>query len=102
MRDTKITAKLGLTKYIDAFVGDNGERVNYEYVEIEFAPNCFAKFKLNTANKRALQKYAPNMYQLLSNIPAGVQVAFEEMPLDENPGTTIGELYAAQTQDNML
>lgn len=102
MRDTKITAKIGLTKYIDAFIGDNGERVNYEYVEIEFAPNCYAKFKLNNSNKRALQKYAPNMYQLLINIPAGVQVAFEEMPLDDDNGTTIGELYATQEKDNVL
>lgn len=76
---SKINARLALTKFHDTFVGQDGSTVNFDYVEVEFAPNCFCRFKLNTANKRALQKYAPNMFQLLSNIPAGTPVLFEEL-----------------------
>lgn len=65
-----------LTKYFGQFVGDQGDKVNYEYVEIEFAPNCFARFKFNENNKRVLQKYAPNMYHLLCNIAYGYPVQF--------------------------
>lgn len=69
-------AKILLTKLVNSFIGDNGERVNYEFVEIEFAPNCFATFKLNSSNMRALEKYAPDMFQLLNNCPVGSSMVF--------------------------
>lgn len=69
-------AKLVLTKLVNSFIGDQGDRVNFEFVEIEFAPNCYATFKLNNANMRALEKYAPDMYQLLSNCPVGSSMVF--------------------------
>lgn len=75
----KINARIALTKFHDVFVGKDGDQVNFEYVEVEFAPNCYCRFKLNNENKRALQKYAPNMFQLLSNIPCGTPVIFEEL-----------------------
>lgn len=80
--------KLALTKYIGSFIGDKGEQVKYQYVEIEFAPNCFAKFKLNEANLRVLQKYAPNMYQLLVNIPDGQPVVFSHSGADVKQGVS--------------
>lgn len=96
-----INAKICLTKFLDTFVGQDGNNVNFEYVEVEFAPNCYCRFKLNNANKRCLQKYAPNMYHLLTTIPYGCPVAFEEMPLDSEV-TSIGDLYknAESTSDS--
>ena len=83
-----------LTKYLGQFVGDEGEKVNYEYIEIEFAPNCFSRFKFNENNKRVLQKYAPNMYQLLSNIDYGYPVQFSHSrdDIEKNKGK-IAEIY---------
>ena len=86
-------ARLCLTKYIDSFVGQSGEQVNFEYVEVEFAPNCFCRFKLNSANKRALQKFAPNMFQLLSNVPCGTPVLFEELEDKQLAASELRDIY---------
>ena len=88
-------AVLGITKYVGQFVGDKGETVKYQYLEIEFAPNCFAKFKLNEANMRVLQKYNPDMYQLAINIPEGHTVQFKQI---ETTPSGIGEIYSLQEE----
>lgn len=90
---------LSLTKYVGSFIGDTGDTVKYQYVEIEFAPNCFAKFKLNEANLRVLQKYAPNMYQLLINVPEGSPLIFHHVPGTPNGITAI---YSQQAEENEL
>lgn len=92
-------AQLILTKYQGQFTGDNGDLVKYLYVEVEFAPNTFAKFKLNEANLRAMQKYNPEMYQLLFNIPEGTPLTFVEVPKTPNG---IGSVYSLQKEENEL
>lgn len=91
--------QLSLTKYVGSFIGDNGDTIKYQYIEIEFAPNCFAKFKLNEANLRVLQKYAPNMYQLLINVPEGTPLIFNHIPGTPNGITAI---YSHQAEENEL
>lgn len=95
MKDTK----LSLTKYIGSFIGDQGDQVKYQYVEIEFAPNCFSKFKLNEANLRCLQKYAPDMYQLLLNVPEGTPLIFQHIP---GTPSGISAIYSSQNESNEL
>lgn len=92
-------AQLVLTKYQGQFTGDNGDLVKYLYVEVEFAPNTFAKFKLNEANLRALQKYNPEMYQLMINIPEGTPLKFVELPTTPNG---ISSVYSSQKEANEL
>lgn len=84
---------LALTKYVGQFVGDNGDKVNYEYVEIEFAPNCYARFKFNENNKRVLQKYAPEMYHLLTNIEYCYPVVFSHKEKDVKKSGKIADIY---------
>lgn len=92
-------AQLSLTKYVGQFTGDQGDLVKYQYIEIEFAPNTFGKFKLNEANLRALAKYNPDMYQLLLNIPEGHQIIFEEV----KPTTPkLSGIYSSQEEENSL
>lgn len=91
--------KLSLTKYVGSFVGDKGDQVNYQYVEIEFAPNCFAKFKLNESNLRCLQKYSPDMYQLLVNVPDGTPIIFQHIP---GTPSGISAIYSSQNESNEL
>lgn len=90
-------ACLTLTKYSDFFPDrETGQKVEFQYLEIEFAPNCFAKFSLKNSNLRALQKYNPDMYQLVMNIPAGHPVAFIEYHEDEesnNEASSIKDIY---------
>ena len=92
-------AKLILTKYQGQFTGDAGELVKYQYIEVEFAPNCFAKFKLNESNLRALQKYNPDMYQLLINISDGYPLDFSHISKTPNG---IGAVYSSQKEENEL
>lgn len=92
-------AKLTLTKYIGQFTGDNGDLVKYQYIEIEFAPNTFGKFKLNEANLRALAKYNPEMYQLLLNIPEGTPLVFEEV---KQTPSRVSAIYSSQEEENSL
>lgn len=90
----KTNARIALTKFMDIFTGDDGKEVRFQYVEVEFAPNCFCRFKLNNSNMRVLQKYSPNMYQLLSNIPMGTPVIFEELGgLDEDMQNELQQTY---------
>lgn len=93
-------AVISLTKLVNSFVGQDGERVNYEFVEIEFAPNCYATFKLNSANKRALEKYAPDMYHLLTNCPVGSSMIFRR----DNPAIRkdLEGIYSSNRDDNSL
>lgn len=93
-------AKLVLTKLVNSFIGDQGDRVNFEFVEIEFAPNCYATFKLNNANMRALEKYAPDMYQLLSNCPVGSSMVFRR----DEPAirSDIAGIYSTASKENEL
>lgn len=92
-------AQLSLTKYIGQFIGDNGDLVKYQYIEIEFAPNTFGKFKLNEANLRALAKYNPEMYQLLLNIPEGHPLIFEEV---KQSTPKLSGIYSSQEEENSL
>lgn len=98
MKDN-FNARIALTKFIDTFTGQNGETVHFEYCEIEFAPNCFCTFKLNNSNKRALQKYAPNMYQLLMNIPCGFPIIFEELEGDNETTNELQDIYKKQQEE---
>lgn len=90
-------AILTLTKYSDFFPDrETGEKVEFQYLEIEFAPNCFAKFSLKNSNLRCLQKYNPDMFQLVMNIPAGHPVSFIEHYNDEDNDTeasSIKDIY---------
>lgn len=90
-------AVLTLTKYSDFFPDrETGQRVEFQYLEIEFAPNCYAKFSLKNSNLHALEKYNPDMYQLIMNIPAGTPVQFIEHWKDEDNGTeasSITDIY---------
>lgn len=90
-------AILTLTKYSDFFPDrETGERVEFQYLEIEFAPNCFAKFSLKNSNLRCLQKYNPDMYQLVMNIPSGHPVSFIEHYNDEEnnkEASSIKDIY---------
>ena len=92
-------ACLEITKYVGSFIGDKGDQVKYQYVDIEFAPNCYSRFKLNENNLRTLQKYAPNMYQLLMNIPEGQPVVFKEY---HEPRQNVGEIYTFSKAENEL
>lgn len=92
-------AKLAITKYQGQFTGDQGDLVKYQYVEIEFAPNTFGKFKLNEANLRALQKYNPDMYQLIMNLPEGSPVEFVQVAKTPNG---IQSIYSSQEEENSL
>lgn len=74
---------LNVTKYTDYFNDrETGERLEYQYLEIEMAPNCFAKFSLKNSNLRAIQKYNPNLYQFIHNMPDGVTVPFVEAEIE--------------------
>lgn len=90
-------AELILTKYSDFFPDrETGEKVEFQYLEIEFAPNCFAKFSLKNSNLRCLQKYNPDMYQLVMNIPACHPVVFIEHHDDEESdkeASSIKDIY---------
>lgn len=96
-------ATLNVTKLLNSFIGDDGNKVDYETVEIEFAPNCFAVFKFNANNQRVLQKYNPNMYQFLCNLPHGQSVEFKETRVKNIDGITtpsgISGIYSKQENE---
>lgn len=71
-------ATLTLIKYQMRFTGDQGQEVQFDYVDFEVAPNLFSRFKLTPNNERALMRYNPDLYQLIKNIPYGHEVIFEE------------------------
>ena len=92
-------ARLALTKYIDTFIGNDGNPVRFEFCEVEFAPNLYCTFKLNSSNKRALEKYAPNLFQLLMNIPTGVPVIFQELEFESEATSELQNLYKEQENE---
>lgn len=88
-------AILSITKLTNSFVDPNGQQVNYTYIEVEFAPGVFTKLSLKESNLRLMQKYAPDMYQLLMNLPLGQTVVFREVqPSRKDDG--ISEIYRNQ------
>lgn len=71
-------ATLTLTKYFMQFTGDDGKEVKFDYVDIEFAPNLFSRFKLTPNNARCMERYNPNLYQFICNLPYGSTAVFCE------------------------
>lgn len=90
-------AKIGITKLNMRFNNDKGEEVNFNYIEIEVAPNLFAKINLTPSNVRVLQKYNPDFYQLISNISLGQEVVFSEYHEKHLDG-----IYSKDSNANML
>lgn len=89
-------AILSITKLTNSFIDSQGQQVNYTYIEIEFAPGVFSKLSLKESNLRLMQKYAPDMYQLVNNMPLGQTVVFREVqPSRSNDG--ISGIYRNQT-----
>lgn len=89
-------AVLSITKLTNSFIDTQGQQVNYTYIEIEFAPGVFAKLSLKESNLRMMQKYAPDMYQLVMNMPLGQSIVFKEVqPGRQNDG--ISQIYRNQT-----
>lgn len=72
-------AILSITKLTNSFIDSQGQQVNYTYIEVEFAPGVFTKLSLKESNLRLMQKYAPDMYQLVMNMPLGQTVVFREV-----------------------
>lgn len=90
-------AIINITKLSNSFVDATGQQVNYIYVEIEFAPGVFAKLSLKEGNLRLMQKYAPDMYQLISNIPLGQTIVFREV-MPARPESGISNVYRMQNE----
>lgn len=90
-------AVLSITKLTNSFVDTQGQQVNYTYVEIEFAPGVFTKLSLKESNLRLMQKYAPDMYQLIMNMPLGQSIVFREIQ-PSRPNDGISEIYRNQNE----
>lgn len=89
-------AILSITKLTNSFIDTQGQQVNYTYIEVEFAPGVFTKLSLKESNLRLMQKYAPDMYQLVTNMPLGQSVIFREVqPARSDDG--ISQIYRNQT-----
>lgn len=88
-------AQFSVIKYQMNFTGKDGEQVKFDYIDIEFAPNLFVRFKLTPNNTRVLMRYNPDLYQLLCNIPYGTELHFAELPLSSNTpqGSVIKDIY---------
>lgn len=91
-------AKITFIKYQMQFTGQDGQDVKFDYVDIEFAPNLFVRFKLTPNNVRVLMRYNPDLYQLFCNIPYGLEIPFAEVEL-KKPETTITDIYKDQTNE---
>lgn len=90
-------AIISVTKLSNSFVDAQGQQVSYIYLEIEFAPGVFAKLSLKECNMRLMQKYAPDMYQLVSNISLGQTIVFREVqPARADDG--ISQIYRNQNE----
>lgn len=87
-------AILGLTKLQNSFTDPQGQSITYTYLELELAPNVFAKLSLKESNLRVMQKYSPEMYQLVVNVPLGQQVIFREVQPSSPIHSTINEVYS--------
>ncbi len=89
-------AQFSVIKYQMNFTGKDGEQVKFDYIDIEFAPNLFVRFKLTPNNTRVLMRYNPDLYQLLCNIPYGTELKFAELPLNNSntpQGSVIRDIY---------
>lgn len=71
-------AELLLTKLHMSFTNDSGQPVDFDFVEVEFAPNLYVKLNLTPNNLRVLQRYNPDFYQLIMNVPLGSTLSFKE------------------------
>lgn len=89
-------ACISVTKLTNSFVDNQGQQVNYVYLEIEFAPGVFAKLSLKDSNTRLMQKYAPDMFQLVTNMPLGQTIVFREVQ-PARPDDGISQIYRNQT-----
>lgn len=90
-------AIISVTKLSNSFVDAQGQQVSYIYLEIEFAPGVFAKLSLKEGNMRLMQKYAPDMYQLVSNISLGQTIVFREVQ-PSRPDDGISQIYRNQNE----
>lgn len=91
-----LPSTLTLTKYFMQFTGQDGQEVKFDYVDVEFAPNLFTRFKLTPNNARAMERYNPNLYQFLHNIPYGSPTLFREAsraPEELDKAKTIQGIY---------
>lgn len=73
-----LPATITLTKYFMQFTGDDGREVKFDYIDCEFAPNLFVRFKLTPNNLHALERYNPTFNQFIQNIPYGTPTIFRE------------------------
>ena len=89
-------AIISVTKLSNSFVDQQGQQVNYIYLEIEFAPGVFAKLSLKESNTRLMEKYAPDMFHLISNMPLGQTIIFREVQ-PSRPDDGITQIYRNQT-----
>lgn len=71
-------AELLLTKLHMQFTNPEGQQVDFDYIEIEFAPNLYVKLNLTPNNCRVLQRYNPDLYQMIINVPLGSEIRFRE------------------------
>lgn len=90
-------ASIGITKLKMQFTGDNGQEVNFDYIELEVAPNLYAKINLTPSNSRVLQKYNPDFYQLIMNTGYGSEIQFTE-----NRPKSLDGIYSQDSNANML
>lgn len=90
-------ANITLTKLKMSFIGDKGNDVNFDYIEIEIAPNLYAKINLTPSNLRVLQKYNPDLYQIISNTGYGNEILFTE-----NRPKHLDGFYSNDTHNNEL
>lgn len=92
-------ATIGFTKLQNSFIGKDGETVQYNYIELEIAPNVYATISLKESNMRVIAKYAPNMYQLITSAPLGTQYLFNEIqPANSFNENSIKEIYSGQNE----
>lgn len=98
-------ATISLTKYQDFFNDrETGQQMQYQYIEVEFAPNLYVKLSLKPSNLRVLEKYNPSLAQLITNTPFGYTYHFveisPEMPEEPQGDTGIGEIYSNNEYSN--
>lgn len=95
-------ASITLIKYQMRFTGDQGQEVQFDYVDFEVAPNLFSRFKLTPNNERALMRYNPDLYQLIKNLPYGHEVIFIESTAEAvktaNPNSISGIYTSAKNE----
>lgn len=91
-----LPSTLTLTKYFMQFTGDDGREIKFDYVDVEFAPNLFVRFKLTPNNLHALERYNPTFNQFIQNIPYGMPTLFREAsraPQEAEKAKTLQGIY---------